>query len=276
MELNRETIGYLVIAVLAVFFALAVGFELGSQEQPTQVITRNATSAAPLGTPPQQETLAPSSPLERTALFLPGITPDNRGVTTTLTVERVNGSGRAFINIGESQPSLSGETQTSFQNAVRVARRFDQETTRRFAASDVLYSFGTETEGLAGSSAGAAMAVATIALLKGQELNESVAITGSVIANGSIGKVGGIVEKAKALHRQGVKLFLIPPGESITENVQVYNVEVCTEQQLSSGVLRNCHTERRLKINSSSVTAESGISVAEVNSVADAYALMVK
>ncbi|MBI4406608.1 hypothetical protein HY571_01715 [Candidatus Micrarchaeota archaeon] len=273
MEFNRETIGYLVIAVLAVFFALAIGFELGSQNQPTQVITRNASLPA---TQAQAVQPVPSAPLERITLSLPGVTPDNRGITTSLTVERINGSGRAFINIGESQPSLSQETQGSFQNAVRVARRFDQEATRRFATSDVLYSFGTETEGLAGSSAGAAMAVATIALLKGQELNTSVAITGSVNTDGAVGKVGGIVEKAHALRRQGVRLFLIPPGESITENVRVYNVEVCTEQQLSSGVLRNCHTERRLEISSSNVTAESGISVAEVSSVADAYALMVK
>ncbi len=277
MELDKLVIVIAVIAILSVALAFTIGIEMGKEQQGTRTIVKNATVRTQ-ETPTQEvnniEQIA--VPLETIELLLPGINPNGEGVTTKVIVQRTNGTGRAFLNFGESQPLMSEQTQTSFQNAIKVARHFDTETTQRFAQSDLLYTFGSNTQELAGKSAGAAMAVATIALLKGDELNESVAITGSVNANGSIGKVGGVMAKALALKKKEVELFLIPQGESIQENPRVYEVETCQEQAVSGGILRTCQTERRLEITTTDVSGETGISVAEVDKVSKAYGLMVK
>lgn len=64
-----------------------------------------------------------------------------------------------------------------------------------------------------GPSAGGAMAVAFLALFRGDTLRRGVAMTGTIEAGGSIGAVSSIADKVRAAAREGYKLILIPSGQ---------------------------------------------------------------
>jgi len=52
-------------------------------------------------------------------------------------------------------------------------------------------------------------------MLQGKELRRDVIITGTIQSDATIGKVGGIIEKAVAAAKSGASLFLVPQGQSI-------------------------------------------------------------
>lgn len=64
-----------------------------------------------------------------------------------------------------------------------------------------------------GPSAGAAMTVGFLALLKGDPIQRGVALTGTIEADGRIGPVGAIPDKVRAAAREGYRTVLIPPGQ---------------------------------------------------------------
>jgi uncharacterized protein len=59
------------------------------------------------------------------------------------------------------------------------------------------------------------MTVGIIAALEGWKVNPKVMMTGMINPDGTIGPVGGILEKASAAHDVGAELFLIPQGQRI-------------------------------------------------------------
>jgi PDZ domain-containing protein len=96
-----------------------------------------------------------------------------------------------------------------------------------------------------GPSAGAAMTVGFIAVLKGESIQRGVAITGTIESNGRIGPVGGIADKVRAAAREGYRTVLIPQG------------------QLSDP-----------RWNLSSLALDLNMTVKEVGSIDEAYELM--
>jgi hypothetical protein len=64
-----------------------------------------------------------------------------------------------------------------------------------------------------GPSAGAAMAVGFIAVLKGDPIRRGVAVTGTLESDGRIGVVGAIPDKVRAAAREGYRTILIPRGQ---------------------------------------------------------------
>lgn len=91
-----------------------------------------------------------------------------------------------------------------------------------------------------GPSAGAAMAVGFIALLKGDRLQRGTALTGTLEPGGRIGWVGGIPDKIRAAKREGYHTVLVPRGQlhtdqgNLTElafqlNITVKDVETIDE-----------------------------------------------
>ena len=65
-----------------------------------------------------------------------------------------------------------------------------------------------------GPSAGAAIALAMVSALTGNPTRESVALTGELTLRGQVLPVGGLVEKAIAALRAGVRTILVPAGNS--------------------------------------------------------------
>ncbi|MFH0971032.1 MAG: S16 family serine protease, partial [Candidatus Micrarchaeota archaeon] len=112
-----------------------------------------------------------------------------------------------------TNPFVEPDTQFSAETAVKIAQK---KTAADLNERDVILTFEANTTLVGGPSAGAAMAIATIAAIERKQLaGNAVAITGTIEADGSIGQVGGVLEKAQAAGESGTKLFLVPEG-SIT------------------------------------------------------------
>ncbi len=131
------------------------------------------------------------------------------GVTADLYLETKPGTGRVFI---ESSPLTKIDTQISTRFAKDVACDYTGKDCSRI---DFFYTIKANAAIIGGPSAGAAVAALTAGVLDGTELNQSVAITGTINSGSIIGHVGGIPEKAEAAHDSGITKVLIPKGEVI-------------------------------------------------------------
>ena len=132
------------------------------------------------------------------------------GVVMTVDVELREGEGRILVN---TVPKIGIDVQTSVTTAVKVAEKF---TGVSLGKTDVVLTIkaSNEVEIVDGPSAGAAITVAIIAAIRGDRLNKTVFITGTINNDESIGLVGGIAEKALAAAANGSKVFLVPKGQS--------------------------------------------------------------
>lgn len=148
------------------------------------------------------------------------------GVLLECIIELRPGEGRVLVN---TEPRIGIDLQTSVQTAVRVTEKL---TGVSLSSIDVIVTVraGEEVQVVDGPSAGAAIAIAIMAAIRGDSLSRSVFITGTILQDGSIGKVGGIVEKAEAAAKSGGSIFLVPKGQ---RNIIVY--EKC-ERKIAPGV----------------------------------------
>jgi hypothetical protein len=144
-----------------------------------------------------------------------GVDNRGRGSVIPLYVTVKAGSGRVFLDVADI---LFDETlQASAQTAVMVAR---YHTRVDMSDKDVNIVIKPETEGvvytIGGGSGGAAMTVAVIAALKGVNLSDEVLVTGTIRADGSIGRIGEVEVKAEAARDYGADLFLVPSGQNVS------------------------------------------------------------
>lgn len=128
------------------------------------------------------------------------------GVMMTISVEVSSGKGRVLV---VTNPKMGLIFQDAANTAVDVAERY---TGKDLSGSDVIFSVVTEDEipAVDGPSAGALMTLLTIYAVEGKTLPNFLTMTGTIDPEGSIGEIGGIVEKAQAAKDAGKSLFLIP------------------------------------------------------------------
>ena len=76
-----------------------------------------------------------------------------------------------------------------------------------------------DTDAIGGPSAGLAFTLALIDALTPGELSPpgGVAVTGTMAADGSVGAIGALVQKAVAVRASGAGLFLVPGAQSVDE-----------------------------------------------------------
>lgn len=117
------------------------------------------------------------------------------------------GTGRVFLTVN---PHAELDTQESANIAVQLASRLAGEPT---AFRDLAFTINAPSVIVGGPSAGTAMAVAAYGAFVGRQPRTDVVITGELFPDGSIGPVGGLVEKLRACSEAGVRIFLIPRGE---------------------------------------------------------------
>jgi len=83
------------------------------------------------------------------------------------------------------------------------------------------YRYSVETETLSGRvdgpSAGGLFAVAVMAVLEGDKLSADATMTGTINPDGTIGPVGGVVQKLTAAGKAGKKRFCFPVGQRFEE-----------------------------------------------------------
>ncbi len=195
---------------------------------------------------------------------LPAVDKQGRGALADLIVEASDASsgGSVFIEVRDDSPLINPDTQTSLRNAIEAARGAGA----RVDGKNLYYSINANSDVVSGGSAGAALAVATMAAVEGKKLRSDALVTGGIDASGAITRVGGIIEKARAVKQAGYSLFLVPVGEA----KQQVPVESCREQRSGNSLFRECTTSFEEK----DAGAEAGIVVVEVASVSQAFELM--
>lgn len=144
------------------------------------------------------------------------------GLIGKVRVEVSKGDGKILIN---TNPFVEPDTQYSAITAVKVAENF---TNVNLDNKNVIFDFDiglkkNETGLIGGPSAGAAMTIATIAAIEDKISKRSVVVTGTILPDGKIGWVGGIIEKGQAAVDLGKQVFLIPKGQA---NLIYYEKEV--------------------------------------------------
>lgn len=188
-----RTLGNVLVACIAlVFFAAAVGASEGT-------ITLLAVAETPEG--------VLGSPAE-------------------LHLEIRPGSGRVFI---ESFPAAKLDTQISTRFANQIACKYVGNHCHRY---DFFYTIKAKSSIIGGPSAGAAVAVLTVAVLQELPLNQSLAMTGTINSGELIGPVGYLHAKLDAAADAGVRAVLVPftrerlGDTNVTINLTAYGGEL--------------------------------------------------
>ncbi|MCK5258703.1 MAG: hypothetical protein KAJ69_04215, partial [Thermoplasmatales archaeon] len=163
------------------------------------------------------------------------------GVTSTITVTiQNNGSGRVFV---DTLPLTQIDMQGSARLAVKVASALVKNDDRceiNPSEYDFFFVIRTSAPIIGGPSAGAIMTTAITSLLQNWTMDNKTMMTGMINPDGSIGPVGGILQKVDAAYSVGATRFLIPKGqgeyaETITETISENGWTQITTRQ----VLRN-------------------------------------
>lgn len=188
---------------------------------------------------------------------LPAVDSQGNGVVAKLKVQAISGEGRVLTNIDNILFWV--DTQYSIRVAETVAKNI---TGADLSKVDLIYTIEADASVIEGGSAGAALTIATIAVLKNKTLPSDVMITGTINPDGTIGPVGGIFAKAKASKDVGAKLFLVPEGQGSQIN---YIPERTCEQ---IGPVTFCTT--KYKPQKLDISKDIGIEVKEVSNISDA------
>jgi len=133
------------------------------------------------------------------------------GGVADLYLETKQGTGRVFL---ETFPL----TRTDTQMSTRFAKAIACDAIERDCDDiDFFYTITADSAIIAGPSAGASIAILTVAMLENLELNEEYAISGTINSGGLIGPVGGLKAKVEAAKKIGLKKVFIPAGEIIVK-----------------------------------------------------------
>ena len=129
------------------------------------------------------------------------------GSAADLYLEIKPGQGRVFM---ETFPLSKMDTQISTRFAKEIACNYLDKDCSRY---DFFYTIKAKSAIIGGPSAGSALAVLTAAMLDGLEIDETIAITGTINSGGLIGPVSGLRAKIEAADEVNVSHVLIPKGE---------------------------------------------------------------
>jgi len=131
------------------------------------------------------------------------------GGVADLFLEIREGKGNVFI---DTYPLSKFDTQLSIRFAKEMACKFSEIDCSEY---DFMYTIRAKSRIVGGPSGGAAIAAITYSQLNDLDLNDSVAITGTINSGRLVGNVGGIKQKIEGASEYGIKKVLIPLGESI-------------------------------------------------------------
>jgi uncharacterized protein len=171
--------------------------------------------------------------------------------------------GDGFVLVNTEVP-----TGIAFQESAKTAIKIAQEyLDADLSDKDIVFSITvdadkTRLQTVDGYSAGAAMTVLLISELQGKSISNDMVITGSILPDASIGRVGGIFDKAEAAGKHGAKIFLVPSDQNVTQ------VESCEESRTGNFIYRSCTLEEKPL---SPITEEMfGMEIREVSDIEDA------
>jgi len=145
--------------------------------------------------------------ISRSSMQVFAVTDSGGALSADLIVELRPGSGKIWSGV---EPLIGTSTQTTEKLAVNLAKKYSSAVDKY----DYYFDINSSASLVDGPSAGAAMSLLVITMLQGRKLPDYIALTGTITADGGVGAVGGVFEKSKEAARTGIRLFLIPVGES--------------------------------------------------------------
>ncbi len=149
------------------------------------------------------------------SMQVPAVDANGNGILTTIQADVREGSGGVYIDV---EPFISVETQNSAKVAAQQAARLAGVDLGKF---DVFYKVIANTEVVDGPSGGQALGLLAYAEFTGLKIRTDLTATGSIEADGSIGKVGGILGKVEASQAAGIRLVLLPLGQALQSGVDL-------------------------------------------------------
>jgi len=138
-----------------------------------------------------------------------------QGDSADLYVKIISGPGNVY---SATYPLTKIDTQISARFARTVVCN---ELNGQCDGYDFLYTIKADSAIIGGPSAGAAFAIATMAELTEQELDEKISISGTINSGGLIGPVGGLKEKIEAAKKADLTTVLIAKGSRYINNKNI-------------------------------------------------------
>ena len=191
-------------------------------------------------------------------VYIPGVNQQGEGVMTELTAMLKHGSGQVLVNVNDVIACY--ELQVFARTAVHSVENI---TGTKMKDYDVSYSIKTDAGVIDGGSAGGAMAVAVLSMVKNVKLSRNAAMTGAVDANGRILPVGLVDKKADAVRMANISAFVVPAGQGS-------QVEQARKETCQQGDIEFCKIEYAPMIEKTS----AGIAIKEVSTVQEALNAM--
>lgn len=170
---------------------------------------------------------------------------DERGMEATLTITIEPGTGRVWSG---GDPLVGTATQEAERTAVKVAANYFKDINKY----DYKFDINSSASLVEGPSAGAAMALLLISMLQDKKLPDYVSITGTIEEDGSVGAVGGVFEKAKKAADSGIKIFMVPLGETTVvsregDSTKIINLPSYAEKEWGMKVVEVADIDDALK-----------------------------
>ncbi len=153
--------------------------------------------------------------LALTVLHVPAVDTNGNGVLTEMQAQAISGDGDVYV---DTKPYISVDTQQSARVAAEIAAEAAKIDLKKY---DVLYKILARTQVVDGPSGGGALALLAYSEFTGKKPRNDMAMTGTIERDGTIGPIGGVMEKALSLKGTAVKLFLVPKGQSVSNGESV-------------------------------------------------------
>ena len=180
------------------------------------------------------------------------------GTILKITVDIRDGTGLVLANTAIPEG-------VDFQNSARIAVQVAHNITGMdLSHKDVIFSITTDNQNLQsvdGGSAGGAMTVLLTSTILGKAINGHVLMTGTIQPDGTIGPIGGVLEKAQAAANYGAKIFLVPGGQGVVDE------QHCTQSTQGPFVYQSCSPQ---EVSLTAIMENKyGMKVIEVGTIAD-------
>jgi len=216
-----------VVSALILIFIFVAGFGLG-------LIFQGPTNVGLIEEKKEVKVI----PVENYKIFsevktkLVAVNQNGDGVLTNLTVRAIPGNGRVLVDVESILFWI--DTQQSIQIAKKVAEDYIE---RNITNADITYTIDIPNTTLVGGpSAGAAFAVATIAVIENKTIRNDTVITGTIESDGKIGQVGGIINIASVFGMLGAA----PVAAYCAAKAGVINLTKSFAKELAPEILVNC------------------------------------
>jgi len=180
------------------------------------------------------------------------------GTILKITVDIRDGTGLVLANTAIPEG-------VDFQNSARIAVQVSHNITGiDLSHKDVIFSITANNQNLQavdGGSAGGAMTVLLTSAVLGKSINGQVLMTGTIQPDGTIGPIGGVLEKAQAAANYGAKTFLVPTGQGVVDE------QHCTQSTQGPFVYQSCSPQ---EVSLTSIMeSKYGMKVIEVGNIND-------